>query len=115
MVSMVSSPIIDPLSEGPGDSGLEFASRWDSEGIVAVCSEAPQISHVFKDGWFWNVHRGHWPAGLSCGVVPLELHLSGPVECRWFGLRFVEVAERFDMAEMAALTICTSGGLIPHA
>lgn len=106
---------MEPLREGPGDSGRGLVFWGGSDGMLAVCSDAPQISQVLSDGWFWNVHRGHWPAGLSLLPAPLEVKLSGPVECRWFGCKFVDAAGRFDIAEMVALTMCTSGGLIPQA
>ena len=95
--------------KGAGDSDLDGGEATDvSWEFRREVRETPHISHVAIDGWLRNVHRGHSmyfdrpPLGSPTGR-DVELSLSGTL------------AERFDMAAMAALVRCTSGGLMPQA
>lgn len=94
---------------GAGDS----ERRSPSLGFKAftAANGAPHISHSNRDGWFTNVHRGHAteePASASTDWLPLTGVSAGCGGLATTGSRFVA-------ADIAALRIVASGGLIPHA
>ena len=60
------------------------------------------------------MHRGHW-SELEEETEPPPVPLEGPDEPLLSPFGGSAGACRFDMADMAALTTCTSGGFIPHA
>jgi hypothetical protein len=48
------------FNEGPGDSGRLVLSLINCERLSPpAVSDAPQISHAVKDGWFSKVHLEH--------------------------------------------------------
>ena len=56
----VASSMLERSSRGPGDSSRIMdeilpVERSDSDDK----SGAPQTSHANKEGWLWNVQRGH--------------------------------------------------------
>ena len=52
---------VAPSSDGPGDSGrMPSWLVFPVLGASQATKGAPQSSHVRKDGWLRNVHRGHW-------------------------------------------------------
>jgi hypothetical protein len=65
--------MLERSNRGPGDSsrvmdGLLPVERSDSDDK----SGAPQTSHASKEGWLWNVQRGH------VTLVPEEGAFSTP-------------------------------------
>jgi hypothetical protein len=120
IVSITSLPTIDSFNEGPGDSGLRepFVTASDPKS-PAVCRGAPHISHVFSEGWLWKVHRGHRPGSTNVGAEVSLAPLLRPAEVLeyLFSDVLVDVVPevRLDIAAIAALTMCTSGGLMPQA
>lgn len=94
----------DPDSEGPGDSARISALSISCERrLVAVGSDAPQISQVLSEGWFWNVHRGH---SLIVGLLVCVPSFAPAGDCG--GLvgekLWADPLGRFDIAAIAALT-----------
>lgn len=78
---------------------------------AADTSDAPHISQTVKEGWFWNVHRGHVkelapgepPPGPAGVIVSLACAGGSPEACL------------FVIAAIAAFTTWTNDGFIPHA
>jgi hypothetical protein len=52
--------IVESPRTGPGDSDRRVESLRAWTAAVADTRGAPHISQVRRDGWFANVHRGHW-------------------------------------------------------
>jgi hypothetical protein len=107
---------MDSLNEGPGDSilGMSLEAEYAPE-LPDAWRGAPHISHVFSEGWLWNVHLGHRKVSADASDVSLVRPLE-TVERLSPGVGLdVAPAARLDIAAIAALTIWTSGGLIPQA
>lgn len=95
------------VRDGPGDSDLRMSVMCSSRLSTAVVNDAPQISQLDNDGWFWKVHLGHDSIDPVEGVetvAPFLLSFGGGPG-----------AGLLEMAAIAALTTCTVGGLIPQA
>jgi len=80
MFSAVSWPGASEFETGPGDSVRCACSCGFVWGRSCDIRDAPHISHESREGWFKNVHRGHWKVALGsagfCGP-PLMFEAAG--------------------------------------
>lgn len=94
---------------------------------------APHISQDKRDGWFKNVHRGHWKPSDLAGVFPISRDVGTPPKlprssdarpmlCGRAGAGKGDCDIELGAAtcllvtlDIAALRICVNAGLIPHA